>query len=335
MMLQRFEADVAQLKQLEAQVREAAPDIDPPDLFRDPDRVAGAAEFLEQVRTRGLVESQPASQLRLEDLVEGTANRLVIDAARALVASPADAPSPMLVVGESGVGKTHLLHAIGNALVEQGLRGVVCESAHGFQSRLLGAEQAGDLAGWRRRYRWVTALLLDDVHLLGSQAMVQDELAGLLDRLAAGKVPVVLTSAVPLTDLVGLSAQLLSRLGSGLMADLPRPDREIRLGAVRRLLAATEAGDDTVLADYLANRPADSFRAIHAMVQRVLRAAEAANTPLSPVLARQVLEGPGRDSRRAPARPGVLGPTLGSTRLREKLVEVWPAIADRLIEDLR
>jgi chromosomal replication initiation ATPase DnaA len=337
MILQRFESDVAELKALETQAREAGPDLELPDLFRDPDRVAEAAEFLERTRTRDLVESQPAAQFRLEDLVEGTANRLVIDAVRTLIASPGDAPSPMLVVGDSGVGKTHLLHALGNALVEQDLRGVVCESAHSFQTRLLAAEQAGELAAWRRRYRWVSALLLDDIHLLGSQTVVQEELAGLLDQLAAANAPVVVTSAVPLTDLPGLSPQLLSRLGAGLMVDLPRPDREIRLGVVRRLLAATEAGEDAGLADYLANRPADSLRTVHAMIQRVLRAALAAKAPPSLALARQALEGSGRDAARrpGPVRPGVLGPTLGSTRLREKLVEVWPTIADRLVEEFR
>jgi chromosomal replication initiation ATPase DnaA len=335
--LQGFEADVAQLKRLEAQAREAAPDVDLPELFHDPDRVAAAAEFLDQVRTQDLTESQPARQLRMEDLVEGTANRLVLEAARTLIASPGDTSGPLLIVGESGVGKTHLLHAIGNALVGQGLRGVVCESSHAFQARLLGADQAGDRAGWRRRYRWVSAFLLDDIHLLSGQSAVQEELEGLLDQLAASGTPVVLTSAVPPADLAGWSAQLLSRLGRGLMVELPGPDREIRLAVVRRLLEATEAGSDEALAEYLASRPSESLRGVHSIVQRVLRAAEAGKTVPSTAVARQVLEGPGAGpTRRAgPARPGVMGPTLGSSRLREKLVEVWPAIADRLVEEFR
>ena len=335
--LQGFEEDVNRLKQFEAQAREAAPGVDLPELFRDPDRVAAAAEFLDQLRTRDLMESQPAAQLQMEDLVEGTANRLVLEVARALIAAPGDATGPVLIVGESGVGKTHLLHAIGNALVAQGRRGVVCESCHAFQARLLGAEQAGDRAGWRRRYRWVSAFLLDDIHLLSGQSAVQEELEGLLDQLAAAGTPVVLTSAVPLADLAGLSAPLLSRLGRGLTAELPRPDREIRLAVLRRLLETTEGGDDEALAESLASRPAESLRAVHSMVQRVLRAAEAGKTVPSAAVARQVLEGPGSGAARrpGPVRPGVLGPTLGSSRLREKLVETWPAIADRLVEEFR
>jgi chromosomal replication initiation ATPase DnaA len=119
------------------------------------------------------------------------------------------------------------------------------------------------------------------------------------------------------------------------VADLSRPDREVRLGIITRLLAATEAEHDDELAEYLAARPAETIRAVHALVQRVLRAAENGRT-LTPALARQILEPPARAAAPRPAvRAGVLGPALGSRRLREKLVEVWPAARDRLIEDLR
>jgi chromosomal replication initiation ATPase DnaA len=118
------------------------------------------------------------------------------------------------------------------------------------------------------------------------------------------------------------------------VADLSRPDREVRLGIIRRLLAATEAEGDDELADYLAGRPADTVRAVHAVVQRVLRAAESGGAALNTALARQVFETPARAGAR-PVRAGVLGPALGGPRLREKLVEVWPVPRDRLIEDLR
>jgi hypothetical protein len=111
----------------------------------------------------------------------------------------------------------------------------------------------------------------------------------------------------------------------------------VRLGVVRRLLATTEAGDDAALAEYLASRPADSVRALHSLVQRVLRASEGGRTPLGHALARQILETPARatPARQSTPKPGVLGAALAPTRLREKLVEHWPNPADRLIEDFR
>jgi hypothetical protein len=101
---------------------------------------------------------------------------------------------------------------------------------------------------------------------------------------------------------------------------------------IRSLLSATEAEDDSELAEYLASRPADAVRAVQAMVQRVIRAAGSEPGSLGLGLARQVLE----VTRPAPrARAGVLGPTVGGPRLREKLVMVWPNAGDRLIEDFR
>jgi len=174
------------------------------------------------------------------------------------------------------------------------------------------------------------------VHVLAGRTAVQDELSALLDLMLSASKQVAFTSAVPVAELSGLSPQLLSRLASGIVVEVPRPDREVRLGVVRRLLAATEAENDAALAEYLAGRPVDSIRGLHSLVQRVLRTAEGGRTPLGHALARQILEAPARAPLPRPApKPGVMGAALAPVRLREKLVDHWPAPADRLIEDFR
>jgi len=250
---------------------------------------------------------------------------------------PGAGPNPLLIIGEAGVGKTHLLHGIGNALITHGLRGVVCVGAHAFEAAVEEATDLDELAAWRRRFRWAGALLIDDVHFLAGRGPVQDELSGLLDMLLSSGRQVAFTSAVPVAELSGLTPQLLSRLASGIVVEVPRPDRDVRLGLIRRLLAATEAADDAALAEYLASRPVDSVRALHALVQRVLRASEGGRTPLGHALARQILETPtrGSPSRQVVVKPGLSGAVLAAGRLREKLVEHWPTPADRLIEDFR
>lgn len=336
-LLRRFEADLEQLRRLEAEARALAPDLAGHEAFRDPDQIGIAEQLLEEVRVRDLAATLPQSQYRLDELVEGPSNRLALGAARGVGEEPGAGPNPLLIVGEAGVGKTHLLHGIGNALVASGLRGVVCLSAHAFESAVQEATDLDQLTTWRRRFRWASALLVDDVHFLAGRGAVQDELSALLDLILAAGRQVAFTSAVPVAELSGLSPQLLSRLASGIVVEVPRPDREVRLGIIRRLLAATEAGDDAALAEYLASRPVESVRALHALVQRVLRASEGGRTPLGHALARQVLETPARamPARPAAARPGALGPSLASVRLREKLVEDWPNAADRLIADFR
>ena len=334
-LLRRFETDIDQLRRLEAEARELAPDIALHEAFKDPDQLELAQQLVDEARVRDLTVSQPQSQFRLDDLVIGPSNRLAIDAVRGVVAEPGQGPNPLLVVGESGVGKTHLLHGMGNALMESGLRGVVCLGAHALEGSLQEALDADQLVAWRRRFRWAGAILIDDLHLLAGRSAMQDELAGLLDQLLGSNRQVVFSSAVPVAELSGLSPALLARLGAGIVVEIPRPDREVRLGVVRQLLSATDAEGDAELAEYLASRPADAVRAVQAMVQRVVRAAATEPGSLRIGLARQVLEASRPAPRATPAKAGVLGPTVGGPRLREKLVLVWPNAGDRLIEDFR
>ena len=334
-LLRRFETDIEQLRRLEAEARELAPDIALHEAFKDPDQLELAQQLVDEARVRDLAASQPQSQFRLDDLVVGPSNRLAIDAVRGVVAEPGQGPNPLLVVGESGVGKTHLLHAMGNALIESGLRGVVCLGAHALEASLQEALDADQLIAWRRRFRWAGAILIDDLHLLAGRSAMQDELAGLLEQLLGGGRQVVFSSAVPVAELSGLSPALLARVGAGIVVEIPRPDREVRLGVVRQLLSATDAEADAELAEYLASRPAEAVRAVQAMVQRVLRAAASEPGSLGAGLARQVLETSRPTPRAISAKAGVLGPTVGGPRLREKLVLVWPNAGDRLIEDFR
>jgi chromosomal replication initiation ATPase DnaA len=336
LVLERYESDIAALRRLRDELAELAPESADEDVFFDPDRLAAAEERVEQARTSEWTDHQPAPEFRLEDLIEGTSNRTVISAIRAVVTSaPGATPNPLLVVGGAGTGKTHLLHGLANALSDAGYRGVICVGAGRFAARRQEAAEAGRLAGWRRRFQWVTALLLDDVHHLAHHPDAQGELSELITAMLDAGRPVVFTSAVPMADLAGLTPTLLQVVASGASLDLPGPDREVRLGTVRQLLAATDAAGDAALADYLAARPADSVRAVQGIVQQVLRAASAAGGGATPALAREVLELAPGPRRAPPARPGIIGPSVIGVRLREKMIQTWPTVADRLIEDLR
>ena len=333
--LERFETDVAALRRLADEVVELAPDLAEHEALRDPDQLAVAEQLLEQARTRGLAGHAPIDHLQFDHLIEGPSNRAAFQAFREAAAAPGGALNPLVLVGDSGSGKTHLLHGFGNALHASGVVGVVCLSAQALSGEVEEAIRDGRLAWWRRRFQWVGALLVDDVHLLAGHPAVQDVLLELMDQLLADRRQTVLTSALPLAELAGLAPQLLGRLAAGASFELTRPDREVRRGVVRQMLTATEAGEDAGVIDYLADRPVDSVRPLQIMVQRVLRAAESHQTALNLALARDMLEGHARAARPAQARPGMLGPTVGGARLREKLVEVWPAARERLMEDFR
>ena len=283
----------------------------------------------------------PLAHYRWEDFAEGPSMRLPMMAARDIIAEPGRRYSPLVVIGGSGTGKTHYLHALGNALAAAGVAPVACLGSHAFAAEVRALPDADALASWRHHYRWVGAFLLDDLHLLAGDHAAQEELILLIGELTEGRRQMVLTTTRPLEELEGLDGRLLARLGGGLAVELPSPDREVRLAVVKRMLAGTAAADDAALADFLAARPADSVRAVQGMVQRVLGEAAAQQVEPSPALAREVLDvmeiGLSRGARRPDPRrgSGILTPGMGQVRSPEKTVMHWPSVADRLLAELR
>ena len=146
----------------------------------------------------------------------------------------------------------------------------------------------------------------------------------------------IFTSAVPLSELKGVEARLRTRLEGGLVVDLPAPERELRQQVLERLLQPKSGAPDPELVGYLGSRPADSIRAVHGLLQRVLNAAETQGVAPTAALAREVLEGPAPKAPRRPASrsSGVVAPASGA-RSREKIVWDWPHVGDRIVEEWR
>ncbi|HEY6947780.1 MAG TPA: DnaA/Hda family protein, partial [Gemmatimonadales bacterium] len=225
--LREFEADVRTLDALRAEAERAAPDLAGSPVFRDPANVAAAEELLEQAREGAHPPPAPSPLWRLDAVVETAGNRVAVQAAQAVLAEPGEKYNPLVLVGGSGVGKTHLLHGIGNALAGRGLR-VACLGTEEFRSELIEAIDRDAVAQWRKRYRRADALLLDDVHLVAEKTRSQDELFLLFNHFLEHGRQMVFTSAVALPQLGGVESRLLTRLEGGLVAELPPPEREIR-----------------------------------------------------------------------------------------------------------
>ncbi|HEU4587426.1 MAG TPA: DnaA/Hda family protein, partial [Gemmatimonadales bacterium] len=333
--LREFEAAVRRLEALRAEAEQLAPELAGSAAFRNPDDVAAAEGLLERAGAGALPPPAPSPAWQLESFVESTGNRVAVQAARAVVQQPGQRYNPLVLVGASGLGKTHLLHGIGNALRAAGAETVACLGAEEFTGELIEAIGRDGVAAWRSRYRRVDALLLDDVHLIAGKDRSQDELFLLFNLFSEMGRQMVFTSAVPLPQLAGVEARLLTRLEGGLVVDLPAPDREIRQQVAERLLQELVKGADPEVAAYLASRPADSVRALQGLVHRVVSAAEAQQVPLTAGFARTVLEGAtARAPRRPPARAsGIVAP--GGVKNREKMVWDWPDIGGRLVEEWR
>jgi hypothetical protein len=338
--IREFECDVQRLRALETEVAELAPELVGSAAFRDPGNLAAAEGLLQRARDGAVPPPAPSPIWRLADLVEGGGTRVAHQAARAVAEEPGSRYNPLVLVGGSGVGKTHLLHAVGNAIAGQVSGPVACLSAPEFTTELIDAIDRDAMGIWRARYRRVSALLLDDVHLIAEKDRTQEELFHLFNLLLESGRQMIFTTALPPAGLTGVEDRLRTRLEGGLVVELPPPDAAVREAVVARELTARLGTADPELTAYVASRPADSVRMVLGQLQRVLNAAEARHVAPSAALARDVLDGVVPPAAPVPAAgaarsSGIVAPTAGGARSREKMVCDWPEIGERLLEEWR
>ena len=333
-----FTQDVERLKELEAEVAELDPQAAGQSVFRDPERLGEAEEVAAKVRDGAAPPPGPSAAFPLGAYAVGPSNEVAVSAARAVLKQPGKKYNPLVLVGKSGLGKTHLLNAIGLELA-RGKRAVVaCLSTQAFVDELIAAIDGDRVDWWRARYRRATALLLDDIHLIAGKERTQEELFNLFNLLQDKERQLVFTAPAQPHTLPGLEERIASRLAGGLVAELKEPDREVKRAVLERMLGQHGASPDPALVDYLADRPADSVRGLVGELQRVVGAAAAQDGPLTAGLAREVLEGQApRDSRRSAGfrTSGIVVSSLGGIKSREKMVWDWSDVADRVIEEFR
>jgi chromosomal replication initiator protein len=333
-----YAQDVERLKELEAEVAELDPQAAGQSVFRDPDRLASAEQAAAKIREGAAPPPGPSAAFTLAAYAVGPSNQVAVSAALAVIEHPGKKYNPLVLIGKSGLGKTHLLHAIGLELARERRAVVACLSTQAFIDELIAAIDGNRVDWWQARYRRATALLLDDIHLVAGKERTQEELFNLFNLLQNKDRQLVFTAPAHPNTLTGLEERIVSRLEGGLVAELNEPDRDVKRAFLERMLSQQNVGPDPALIDYLADRPADSVRALVGVVQRLVGAAAAQDTPLTAGLAREVLEGQApRDTRRSSGfrTSGLVVSSLGGIKSREKMVWDWADVADRVIEEWR
>ena len=334
-LLGTYAAAVDRLAALEAMVNQVDPALAGSDVFRDPERVAEAEQLAEEAAAGLAPPPGPSSGFSRDGFEVGPSNQMAVRAADTVVEDPGHRYNPLFIHGPSGVGKTHLLHAIGNELINAsgGAIRVSCVGAQAFIDELIVALQEGSVERWRTRYRAADALVLDDVQFIAGKERTQDELFHVFNALYAEGKQLVFTSDRPPSELEGLEERLRSRFEGGLLVEIQAPDRALRERLYARFLSQIDPQPEEGLLEFLAERPAGSVREIMGTVNRLVAAADLAGVALTVDLARTELEGAG--SAPAPA-PVASGSSVDAFFLDdEKIVWDWPDVGGRAIEELR
>jgi chromosomal replication initiator protein len=228
-----------------------------------------------------------------DSYIVGTANRLAAAAARRVADAPGAAYNPLFLYSESGLGKTHLIMAVGNHIrrVHPDLT-VVYDTLEHLMEGVMEAIQAGERDAFRARLRGASVLLLDDVQFLAGRRGAQEELLRSWDSLTARGGQVVLASDRPPAEIDGLDQRLLSRFSGGLMADLSVPDYETRVAIVRQ--KAEERGHilSTGVAEALARGAFGNVRELQGALNRIIAIQELDRRPVSAEEVMQLLGRP-------------------------------------------
>lgn len=231
-------------------------------------------------------------KLTFDTFVIGPSNRFAHAAALAVSEAPARAYNPLFIYGDSGLGKTHLLHAIGHYAVSlyPHLR-VRYVNSEEFTNEFINAIRDGQRKeAFKRRYRGTDILLIDDIQFIQGKPETIDEFFHTFNALQNAGKQIVITSDVAPKQLSGFEDRLLSRFQSGLVTDVQPPDLETRIAILQMKADADGIQVDRDVLEYIASRVSSSVRELHGCLLRVTAFAKLNRQHLDLALAQRVLK---------------------------------------------
>ncbi len=225
-----------------------------------------------------------------ENFIVGKGNELAKAAAEAVAANPGTAYNPLFIYGPAGLGKTHLLQAIGNyASFKDATKRVLYITCEKFTNDFIGSVQSGKAASFKDIYRSVDVLLIDDIQFLAGKEGTQEEFFHTFNALHQANKQVVISSDRPPKSIPALENRLLTRFEWGMIADISQPDLETRKAIlkVKAMEKKYNLSDDIL--DYIANNISSSVRELEGALNRLIAYHQLNNVVLSVEVAKQVL----------------------------------------------
>jgi chromosomal replication initiator protein len=227
-----------------------------------------------------------------DSFVIGSSNRFAHAAALAVAEAPAQAYNPLFIYGHTGLGKTHLLHAIANFVTDHG-GGLTCRyvTSETFMNDFINSLRDKRIEGFKQRYRTYDVLLIDDVQFFEHKERIQEEFFHTFNSLYEAGRQIVMSSDRPPRDISTLEERLRSRFEWGLITDIQPPDLETRIAILRK----KEKNDkieirEPELLTFIASRVSTNIRELEGALTRVVAFSSLTGRPLSVDLAQDVLK---------------------------------------------
>ncbi len=231
----------------------------------------GKKEPSEYSNNRVMVNTRMNERFSFEQFVVGRNNNFAYSAAKAVAEAPGYTYNPLFIYGESGMGKTHLMQAVGNFVAREGRNcSIYYTTSEDFTNEMIESIRGNKMPDFRSKYRKVDLLLVDDVHFLSRKEGTQEEFFHTFNALFDTRKQIVLTSDRPPKDIPDLEKRLVTRFESGLLCDLKSPDFETRVAILRKKAEPENIELSDEVFSFIAESISTSVRALEGSLIRIL-----------------------------------------------------------------
>ena len=225
-----------------------------------------------------------------ETFVVGNNNRFAHAAALAVGNEPAKSYNPLYLYGGVGLGKTHLMHAIGNRILENNSNAnVLYVTSEKFTNQLINAIKDNKNEFFRNKYRNIDVLLIDDIQFIAGKERVQEEFFHTFNSLYEDGKQIIISSDTPPRDIPFLEDRLKSRFEWGLLADISVPDYETRLAILRKKAQDESIIIDDIILSNIANKIDSNIRELEGVFNKIVARASLTHSPITIELAEKII----------------------------------------------